>query len=92
MEEIEFVQAAGKHVKVYAGGRCLIYRNSITQLERRLDPALFVRVHRSTLVNVEQIVEIHPLFHGDYELKLKRGTRLTLSRRYRDRLKPFMMS
>ncbi len=91
MRDIEFVQAAAKHVKIYAGGRCFSFRQSLGQLEGRLDPASFVRVHRSTLVNVEHIAEMHPLFHGDYELILRRGTRLTLSRRYRDRLAPFLL-
>jgi two-component system LytT family response regulator len=89
--DIEFVQAAAKHVKIYAAGRCYTFRHSLGQLETRLDPASFVRVHRSTLVNVEHIAEMHPLFHGDYELVLRRGTRLTLSRRYRDRLTPFLL-
>jgi two-component system LytT family response regulator len=91
MRDIEFVQAAAKHVKIYAGGRCFSFRQPLGQLEERLDPASFVRVHRSTLVNVEHIAEMHPLFHGDYELVLRRGTRLTLSRRYRDRLAPFLL-
>jgi two-component system, LytTR family, response regulator len=91
MRDIEFVQAAAKHVKIYAAGRCFSFRQSLGQLESRLDPASFVRVHRSTLVNVEHIAEMHPLFHGDYELILRRGTRLTLSRRYRDRLAPFLL-
>jgi two-component system LytT family response regulator len=91
MRDIEFVQAAAKHVKIYAGGRCFTFRQSLGQLETRLDPASFVRVHRSTLVNVEHIAEMHPLFHGDYELILRRGTRLTLSRRYRERLAPFLL-
>lgn len=91
MRDIEFVQAAAKHVKIYAGGRCFAFRQPLGQLEQRLDPASFVRVHRSTLVNVEHIAEMHPLFHGDYELVLRRGTRLTLSRRYRDRLAPFLL-
>ncbi len=91
MRDIEFVQAAAKHVKIYAGGRCFSFRQSLGSLEGRLDPALFVRVHRSTLVNVEHIAEMHPLFHGDYELILRRGTRLTLSRRYRERLAPFLL-
>lgn len=91
MRDIEFVQAAAKHVKIYAGGRCFSFRQSLAQLESRLDPASFVRVHRSTLVNVEHIAEMHPLFHGDYELILRRGTRLTLSRRYRGRLAPFLL-
>lgn len=91
MRDIEFVQAAAKRVKIYAGGRCFSFRHGLTQLEERLDPASFVRVHRSTLVNVEHIAEMHPLFHGDCELVLRRGTRLTLSRRYRARLVPFLI-
>ena len=91
MRDIEFVQAAAKHVKIYAGGRCFSFRQPLGQVEDRLDPGSFVRVHRSTLVNVEHIAEMHPLFHGDYELVLRRGTRLTLSRRYRDRLAPFLL-
>ena len=86
-----FVQAAAKYVKIYAAGRCYSFRQSLGQLEQRLDAACFVRVHRSTLVNVEHIAEMHPLFHGDYELILRRGTRLTLSRRYRERLAPFLL-
>jgi two-component system LytT family response regulator len=91
MRDIEFVQAAAKHVRIFAGGRCFSFRQPLGQLEQRLDAASFVRVHRSTLVNIEHIAEMHPLFHGDYELVLRRGTRLTLSRRYRDRLAPFLL-
>lgn len=91
MRDIEFVQAAAKYVKIYAAGRCYSFRQSLGELENRLDPACFVRVHRSTLVNIEHIAEMHPLFHGDYELILRRGTRLTLSRRYRERLAPFLL-
>jgi two-component system, LytTR family, response regulator len=91
LRDIEFVQAAARRVKVYAAGRCFGFRRTLAELEQRLDPASFVRVHRSTLVNVEHIAEMHPLFHGDCELVLRRGTRLTLSRRYRDRLAPFLL-
>jgi len=91
MRDIEFVQAAAKHVKIYAAGRCYSLRQTLGELESRLDPASFVRVHRSTVVNVEHLAEMHPLFHGDYELILRRGTRLTLSRRFRDRLRPFLL-
>jgi len=91
MRDIEFVQAAGKHVKIYAGGHCHSCRQPLCRIESRLDPAYFVRVHRTTLVNVEHIAELHPLFHGDYELILKRGTRLSLSRRYRQHLTPFLL-
>jgi two-component system, LytTR family, response regulator len=86
---IEFVQAAGKCVKVFAQGNCHVLREPLQEIEARLDASQFVRIHRSTIVNVEQIVELQPLFHGDYEVVLKRGTRLTMSRRFRSRMSPF---
>ncbi len=89
--DIEFIQAAAKHVRLFAGGRCFSLRYTLAQLETRLDPGSFVRVHRSTLVNVDHIAEMHPMFHGDCELVMRRGTRLTLSRRYRERLAPFLL-
>jgi two-component system LytT family response regulator len=61
-------------------------RETMTALEERLDPEQFVRIHRSTMVNLERVRELEPYFHGDYVLKLLDGTRLTLSRTYRDRL------
>jgi two-component system LytT family response regulator len=89
LHDIEFLQAAGKQVKIAAQGHGYLLREPLRALEARLDASHFVRIHRATIVNVDFIVEMHPLFHGDYELVLKRGTRLTLSRRYRQRLTPF---
>lgn len=89
--DIEFVQSAGKYIKVYAQGHCHLLRQPMHEIEARLDPNQFVRVHRSSIVNVEQIVEMHPLFHGDYELVLKRGTRLAMSRRFRNRFDRFLV-
>ena len=89
--EIELVQAAGKHVKIFVNGHCYLARQALREVEARLDANHFVRVHRSTIINVEQIVELHPLFHGDCEIVLKRGTRVTLSRRFRGRILPFLV-
>ncbi len=89
--DIEFVQSAGKYVKVFAQGHCHLLRQPMHEIEARLDPNQFVRVHRSSIVNVEQIVEMHPLFHGDFELVLKRGTRLAMSRRFRSRFDRFLV-
>ena len=89
--EIEMVQAAGKHVKIFVNGHCYLARQALRDVEARLDNSNFVRVHRSTIVNVEQITELRPLFHGDYEIVLKRGTRVTLSRRFRSRILPFLV-
>ena len=89
--EVEMVQAAGKHVKIFVNGHCYLARQALREVESRLDNNHFVRVHRSTIINVEQITELHPLFHGDYEIVLKRGTRVTLSRRFRSRILPFLV-
>jgi two-component system, LytTR family, response regulator len=89
--DIELVQAAGKHVKIFVNGRCYLARQALRDVEARLDSSHFARVHRSTIINVEQVTELHPLFHGDYEIVLKRGTRVTLSRRYRNRILPFLV-
>lgn len=89
--DIDLVQASGKHVKIFVNGRCYLARQALRDVEARLDTSHFVRVHRSTIINVEQIVELHPLFHGDYEIVLKRGTRVTLSRRFRSRILPFLV-
>jgi two-component system LytT family response regulator len=89
--DIELVQAAGKHVKIFVSGHCYLARQALCDVEARLDSRHFVRVHRTTIVNVEQIVELHPLFHGDCEIVLRRGTRVTLSRRFRNRILPFLV-
>lgn len=92
LHDIEFIQSAARHVKIYAEGRCHMCNQSLNELERRLSTSSFVRIHRSTVINVQHLAELHPSFHGDYEVVLKRGTRLALSRRYRDRLAPFLLA
>jgi two-component system LytT family response regulator len=54
-------------------------------IEAKLNPEKFLRIHRSTIVNVDRIKELHPMFSGDYAVILKNGTELALSRNYRDR-------
>lgn len=87
---IELIQVTGKHVKIFVRQHCYLTRQSLRNVEARLDKRYFVRVHRSTIINVEQIVALHPLLHGDCELVLKRGTRVTLSRRFRGRLQAYL--
>ena len=85
-EEIDWVEAAGNYLRLHAGGETHLLRETMNALDGRLDPARFVRIHRSTLVNLERIKEIQPLFHGDYVVLLRDGTKLTLSRSYRQKL------
>ncbi|HET6204972.1 MAG TPA: response regulator [Planctomycetota bacterium] len=85
-EEIDFVEANGNYVRLRVGGKGHLLRETMASLEGRLDPARFVRIHRSTIVNLDRVRELEPLFHGDYAVRLRDGTRLTMSRGYRARL------
>jgi two-component system LytT family response regulator len=88
-EEIDWVEADGNYVRLHAGAAEHLLRETIRGLEARLDPERFMRIHRSTIVNLDRVREIHPLFHGEYRVVLADGTKLTLSRGYRDRLSRF---
>src|SRR5687768_5811375 len=88
--EIDWIEAAGNYVKIYGGKEQHVLRETLKNLEQRLDPHRFVRVHRSTILNIERIRELQPLFHGDQIAVLKDGTRVTCSRSYSDRLEALL--
>jgi len=88
VDEILRVSAAGNYVEVYAGGKVHLIRDSLTSFVAQLDPTEFLRVHRSHVVRVSFIAELRPMFHGDYELVLRDGQTLALSRRYKALLPP----
>jgi len=90
IEDIDWLEAASNYVRIHAGGRQYLLRETMSNLEARLDPARFVRIHRSTMVRIDRIRELEPLFQGDYVLILEDGTRLTSSRGYRDRLQAML--
>jgi two-component system LytT family response regulator len=89
-EEIEWIGAEGNYARLHVGGRSHLMRETMTSLEQKLDPARFIRIHRSTIVNADAIAELEPLFQGDYVVILRNGTRLTSSRGYRSNLQSFM--
>jgi len=84
--DIDWIEAAGNYVRLHVGKEDHLLRESLTALENRLDAGLFVRVHRSTIVNLDRIREIQPAFHGDYVIILRDGKELALSRSCRDKL------
>jgi two-component system LytT family response regulator len=90
VEEIDWIEAAGNYVRLHVGGDIHLLRETMNRLEGRLDAGQFKRIHRSTIVNVERIQELHPSFHGDYIVRLRGGHELTLSRGYRDRLQELL--
>jgi two-component system, LytTR family, response regulator len=86
VEEIDWLEAAGNYVRIHVGRESHLIRETLQSVEGRLDPAKFLRVHRSTVVNFDRIKELQPLFHGDYVIRLQDGTELTLTRNYREKL------
>lgn len=82
--EIDWIEANGNYVYVHAGAAAYLHRETLRQLEDTLDPTRFLRVHRAVIVNVERVREVHPLFNGNAELVLHDGTRIGLSRRFRE--------
>jgi len=85
-EQIEWVEAAGNYVRLHVGGESHLFRESMKNMEARLDGELFVRIHRSAIVNVDHIRELQPWFHGEFVVILHDGTRLMASRVFSDRL------
>ncbi len=84
--EIDWVEAEGNYVRLHTGKRSHMLRETIGSLEEQLDPKRFLRVHRSTIVKLDSIRELQPWFHGEYHIILHNGTKLTLSRNYREQL------
>jgi two-component system, LytTR family, response regulator len=85
-DEIDWIEAAGNYAKLHVGPQSHLLRETMTSLEARLDPERFVRIHRSRIVNMERVQELQPWFNGEYVVILRNGSRLTLSRGYREKL------
>jgi two-component system LytT family response regulator len=86
-DQVDWIDAAGNYVRLHAGGRSHLLRETMKSVEARLDPERFVRVHRSAIVNLERIASMEPYFHGEYVLTLRDGTRLNSSRSQSARLR-----
>lgn len=89
--DIDWVEAADNYVSLHVGKDAHLLRETMTSIESRL-PKQFLRISRSTIVNTERIKELQPLFHGEYAVLLRDGTRLTLSRSHRDKLQQLGVS
>lgn len=83
---IQWMEACGNYVTLHVGGRKLLHRITLAELERKLPSRSFVRVHRGVIVNVAEVAEIHRSPHGDGDVVLRDGTFVRMSRRYRDAL------
>jgi two-component system LytT family response regulator len=85
-EEIDWIASSGHYLELHAGRETHLIREKLSLLETKLDPKDFMRIHRSTIVNLDRIKSFHPLFNGDQIIILKDGSELNLSRTYYDKL------
>jgi two-component system, LytTR family, response regulator len=84
VRDIDWLEAERDYVRVHAGKNAHVIRETMKNIEDQLDPGRFVRIHRSTIVNIERVKELQPMFKGEYVVVLHDGTELKLSRGYRD--------
>lgn len=88
--DIDWIEAADNYVSLHVGAETHLLRETMNALESRLEPKQFIRISRSAIVNLERIKELQPMFHGDYSVILRNGTRLSLSRNYREKLQALL--
>jgi two-component system LytT family response regulator len=86
VNDIDWIEADGNYAKLHVGKKSHMLREKLHDLESQLDPERFVRIHRSIIVNLDRVKEMHPHFHGDYIVVLEDGTQLKLSRSRREHL------
>lgn len=86
LDDIDWIETAGNYVRLHVDGRSHLYRDSLASFETRLDARRFVKIHRSTVVNIDRIAQLEPSFRREHVVTLRDGTRLTLSAPYRSRL------
>lgn len=84
VSEIDWIEAQGDYVYLHVKDEKFLMRDSLSSLENKLNPEVFVRIHRSSIVNIERVEKLKSNEHGDYELFLKDGTKLKMSRTYKE--------
>ncbi len=87
MRDVDWIEAAENYAQLHAGRSAHLVHVTMNALEKSLDPEIFLRVHRSAIVNVARIRELQPASHGEYVLTLTTGVRLQSSRGYNEKLK-----
>ena len=90
VDEIDWIEAAGNYVRLHVGSKTHLLRDTMNAMGQKLDPAMFARIHRSTIVNLHRIKRLRPLPNSEYVLLLHNGTELTSSRRYRNSLRTLL--
>jgi len=91
-ETLDWIEADGNYVRFHAGSEAHYVRATLARLESQLPPGKFLRISRSALVNLDRVKELQPLFYGDYVVILQNGSRLNMSRNFRDRIESMLAS
>lgn len=84
--DVEWIEGAGVYVTLHTAGKEILYRSSLNDLESRLNPRFFIRIHRSAIINIERVSHLEPISHGEFDVVMKSGARVRLSRTYRAHL------
>jgi two-component system, LytTR family, response regulator len=90
VDEIDWIGAEDYYVKLHVGRKSHLLRETMNDLEAKLDPEKFLRIHRSSIVNLDRVKEMHAHFNGDYVVILQDGTELKLSRSRREQLQSLL--
>jgi len=92
VDEIDWIEAEGDYMKFHVAGKTHLLRETMARLEVRLNAKRFIRIHRSTIVNIDRVRKLTPAFAGEYAVVLADGTKLRLSRGYHERMQTVMNS
>lgn len=87
VDSIDWIESADNYAMLHCGAKNHMLGEGLTSLEKRLDPRMFIRVHRRRIVNLSRLVAVHPLLGGTYEMELRNGVRLTTGRQYKDAIR-----
>jgi two-component system LytT family response regulator len=87
VRDLDWIEAEGNYLRLHGSGASHLVRGNMNEMEARLDPEKFMRIHRSTIVNLQRIREVQPWFHGHHRVVLTSGQELTLSRYQKDKLR-----
>lgn len=90
VKDVDWIDAAGNYIRLHADGRVYLVRDTMKAVEARLDPAFFIRVHRSAIVNIDRVSALEPYFHGEYVVIMRDGSKLTSSRSHSERLRALL--
>lgn len=88
-EDIDWIESAGNYVRIHSGKDHYLIRETMINMEKKLDSDKFFRIHRSTIINVEKVRELEQWFHGDYQVIMYNDEKLTMSRNYKGLLDRF---